>query len=109
MVLDNQSLENFLGVSGVITQTELPLLREQKRLGEYAVIYRIYRSKQQGGFGDQVRYPHAWGVLFYVDSYLLRLNSARGEQREWTSLDSIGQWLMDNGFHYWWTRNDLGA
>lgn len=108
-MLDNTSLEIYLGVSGVITQTELPIVREQGRLGEYAVIYRIYRGKQRGGFGDQIRHPYAWGVLLYVDTYLLRLNNARGDQREWTTLDSVAQWVMSNGFRYWWTRNDLDS
>ncbi|WP_191602690.1 hypothetical protein [Marinomonas algicola] len=107
MMLNNESLDTYLGVSGVITQTELPIIREQGRLGEYAVVYRVYREKQGGGFGDQVKHPYAWSVLVYIDSYLLSIHSARGERREWANLDSAAQWLMSNGFHYWWTRNDI--
>jgi hypothetical protein len=107
MMLDNESLDVYLGVSGMITQTELPIVREQGRLGEYAVVYRIYREKQGGGFGDQVKHPYSWAVLVYVDTYLLGINSARGERREWANLDSAAQWLTSNGFSYWWTRNDI--
>ncbi|WP_370298532.1 hypothetical protein [Pontibacterium sp.] len=107
MMYDNPSLEAYLGVAGVITQADLPVVRAQGRLGEYAVVYRIYRNKQGGGFGDQSKHPYAWAVLVYVDGLLLRINSARGDCREWSTLDRAGQWLMNNGFSYWWTRNDL--
>ena len=104
---NNESLDAYLGVCGSITQTELPIVREQGRLGEYAVVYRIYREKQGGGFGDQTKHPYAWAVLVYVDTYLLAINSARGDRREWSSLDNASQWLMSHGFRYWRTRNDL--
>lgn len=107
MLYDNKSLESFLGVVGTITQAELPIMREQGRLGEFAVVYRIYRSKQGGGFGDQSRRPYSWAVLVYVDGLLLRINSARGDCREWSNLESVGQWMLSNRFSVWWTRNDL--
>jgi hypothetical protein len=107
MLYDNESLEAYLGVAGTITQAELPIVRAQGRLGEFAVVYRIYRIKQGGGFGDQNRRPYAWAVLVYVDSVLLRINSARGDRREWSNLDGTGQWMAANGFSAWWTRNDL--
>ena len=104
---DNQALDTFLGVGGVITQAELPIMRSHQRLGDYAVVYRIYRNKQGGGFGDQNRHPYAWAVLVYVDNIPLRIDSARGACREWSTLDKAGQWLTANYFNYWWTRNDL--
>ncbi|MEH6576543.1 MAG: hypothetical protein V7731_05640 [Amphritea sp.] len=107
MMYDNESLEVFLGVAGVITQAELPIVRSQGRMGEYAVVYRIYRNKQGGGFGDQSKHPFAWAILVYVDTLPLRINSARGACREWSTLDRAAQWLTANGFSYWWTRNDL--
>ena len=107
MMKDNLSLETFLGITGVITQAEIPLVRAQERLGDYAVVYRIYRKKQGGGFGDQSRHPYAWAILVYVDGQPLRINSARGDCREWSTLDRAAQWMMANGFSYWWTRNDL--
>lgn len=107
MMNDNDRLEAFLQISGAITQAELPIVRTQGRLGEYAVAYRIYRNKQGGGFGDPDKHPFAWAALVYVDGAPLRLNSARGDCREWSTLDRIGQWMLANGFKYWWTRNDL--
>ncbi len=90
-----------------VTQADLPELRAAGRLGEYAVVYRVWRSQQGGGFGDQGSRPFAWGVLVYVDTVLARVNSARGHGREWNSLDRLEPWLREQGFWYWWTRNDL--
>ena len=109
MMFDNDSLEAFLEIAGTITQAELPIVHSQGRMGEYAVAYRIYRNKQGGGFGDPDKHPFSWAVLVYVDGLPLRVNSARGECRAWSNLDRIGQWMMDNGFKLWWTRNDLEA
>lgn len=97
----------FLGVALTITQADLPYLREVGRLGEFAVVYRVARCHQGGGFGDQDKHPFAWGVLVYVDGQLARINSARGSGREWNSLDRLERWLRSQGFRYWWTRNDL--
>ena len=97
----------FLGITTTVTQADIPFLREAGRLGEYAVVYRIARNQLGGGFGDQDKHPHAWGVLVYVDTLVARLNSARGTGREWNSLDRLERWLRENGFWYWWTRNDL--
>lgn len=99
----------LLGVSLTITQADLPFLRAAGRLGEYAVVYRVERRQQGGGFGDQDKRPFAWGVLVYVDGLLARINSARGSGREWNSLDRLEPWLRSQGFWYWWTRNDLEA
>jgi len=96
-----------LGVVTTVTQADLPFLREAGRLGEYAVVYRVYRNQMGGGFGDQSKHPYAWGVLVYVDAQLGRVNSARGLGREWNSLDRLERWLRAQGFWYWWHRNDL--
>lgn len=96
-----------LGVVSAVTQADLAPLRAAGRLGEFAVVYRVERQQQGGGFGDQDRHPCAWGVLVYVDGQLARLYSARGAGREWSSLDRLERWLRDQGFWYWWTRNDL--
>ncbi|WP_417226810.1 hypothetical protein [Amphritea sp.] len=103
----NESLEVYLEIAGSVTQAELPGCREKGLLGDYAVAYRIFRNKQGGGFGDPDKHPYAWAAIVYVDGLPLRLNSARGDCREWSTLDRIGQWMVDNGFRYWWTRNDL--
>lgn len=96
-----------LGVTMTITQADLPVLREGGRLGEYAVVYRVYRSQSGGGFGDQEKHPFAWGVLVYVDSQVARIYSARGLPREWTDLTRLEKWMRAQGFWYWWMRNDL--
>ena len=96
-----------LGVTMTVTQADLPYLREDLRLGEFPVVYRVHRQQQGGGFGDQDKHPFAWGVLVYVDGQLARINSARGFGREWNDLTRIEPWLRSQGFSYWWTRNDL--
>ena len=96
-----------MGIVGGVTQADLAGLRVAGRLGEYAVIYRIHRQHQGGGYGDQDRHPLAWAVAVYVDAQLHRLFNARGAGREWNDLDRLSTWLRDQGFWYWWTRNDL--
>ena len=97
----------LLGVTTTVTQADIPFLREAGRLGEYAVVYRVSRNQLGGGFGDQDKHPFAWGVLVYVDTLVARVYSARSAGREWNSLDRLERWLKENGFWYWWTRNDL--
>ena len=97
----------FYKVVLTVTQSDLPLLRQAGRLGEYAVVYRVGRNQLGGGFGDQNKYPFAWGVVVYLDGQLAKMYSARGYLREWNSLDRLEKWLLDQGFWYWCTRNDL--
>ncbi len=96
-----------LGVTMTITQADIPYLREVGRLGEYAVVYRVFRQQMGGGFGDQTKNPFAWGVLVYVDTQVARLYSARGLPREWSDLTRLEKWMREQGFWYWWMRNDL--
>jgi hypothetical protein len=96
-----------LGITGTVTQADLAPLRDSARLGEYALVYRIERLHQGGGYGDQGKHPLAWAVAVYVDSQLCRVNNARSAGREWNSIDKLGSWLREQGFWYWWTRNDL--
>ncbi len=96
-----------LGVTMTITQADLAYLRAVGSLGEYAVVYRVWREQAGGGFGDQAKNPQTWGVLVYVDGQLARIYSARGAGREWSNLDRLEKWLRSQGFWYWWTRNDL--
>ena len=96
-----------LGITTTATQADIAPLRAAGRLGEYAVVYRAGRANQGGGFGDQGRHPLTWAVLVYVDGQAARIFSARGNGREWSSLDRLEKWLRDQGFWYWWTRNDL--
>lgn len=90
-----------------ITQGELPALYWAGRLGTHALVYRTTRSQLGGGFGDQYKYPYAWAVIVYVDGQAMRVISARGADREWTSLDRLERWLREMGFRTWWLRNDL--
>ncbi len=97
----------MLGIVGSITQADLAPLRLAGRLGSHAVIYRINRVHQSGGYGDQDRHPMSWAVAVYLDSHLYRVFNARGAGREWQSLDRLCEWLRQQGFWCWWTRNDL--
>ena len=96
-----------LGITTSVTQADLGILRAQARLGDYAVVYRAHRTQQGGGFGDQGRHPFVWAVLVYVDGQAARIFSARGSAREWSNLDRLERWLREQGFWYWWMRNDL--
>ena len=98
-----------LGITGSVTQADLAPLRVAARLGDFAVVYRNERLHQGGGYGDQDKHPLSWAVAVYVDSQLCRVFNARGAGREWNSIDRLGSWLRDQGFWYWWTRNDLEA
>jgi len=105
--VNTMSQDVFLGIAGSVTQADLAPLREAARLGDYAVVYRVERLHQGGGYGDQDKHPFSWAVAVYVDSQLCRVFNARGAGREWNSIDRLGGWLRDQGFWYWWTRNDL--
>lgn len=107
MLSNAEQQDAALGVTMTITQADLGYLRAVGRLGEYAVVYRVWREQAGGGFGDQAKNPHTWGVLVYVDGQLARIYSARGAGREWSNLDRLEKWLRSQGFWYWWTRNDL--
>ena len=96
-----------LGITGSVMQADLAPLRIAERLGEYALIYRVERVHQGGGYGDQDKHPMAWAVAVYVDGQLCRVFNARGAGREWNSIDRLSSWLRDQGFWCWWTRNDL--
>jgi hypothetical protein len=96
-----------LGIVGTVTQADLAPLRIAGRLGETALVFRVERIHQGGGYGDQDKHPLAWAVAVYVDSQLCRVYNARGAGREWNSIDRLGSWLREQGFWYWWTRNDL--
>jgi hypothetical protein len=98
-----------LGIIGSITQADLAPLRDAGRLGSYAVVYRILRTHQSGGYGDQGRHPYSWAIAIYVDEQLYRIFNARGAGREWQNLDRVSDWLRQQGFWHWWTRNDLEA
>lgn len=106
-VVNTMNQDVDLGINGSVTQADLAPLRDNARLGEFAVVYRVERMHQGGGYGDQGKHPLAWAVAVYVDNQLCRVFNARGAGREWNSIDRLGAWLREQGFWYWWTRNDL--
>ena len=71
-----------LGIVGTVTQSDLAPLRTAGRLGESALVYRIERLHQGGGYGDQDKHPLAWAVSVYVYAQLCRVDNARGAGRE---------------------------
>ena len=105
--VNTMSQDVELGITGSVTQADLAPLREGARLGDYAVVYRVARLHQGGGYGDQDKHPMSWAVAVYADTQLCRVFNARGAGREWNSIDRLSGWLRDQGFWYWWTRNDL--
>jgi len=105
--VNTMSQDVALGINGSVTQADLAPLRIAGRLGEHALIYRVERVHQGGGYGDQDKHPMAWAVAVYVDGQLCRVFNARGAGREWNSIDKLSGWLCDQGFWCWWTRNDL--
>ena len=96
-----------LGIVGSVTQADIAPLRQATRLGEYALVYRVERTHRGGGYGDQDKHPMAWAVAVYVDGQLCRVFNARSAGREWNSVDRLSNWLREQGFWYWWMRNDL--
>lgn len=96
-----------LGIIGSVTQADLAPLRDGGRLGEFALVYRVERLHRGGGYGDQDKHPLAWAIAVYVDGQLYRVYNARGAGREWNHIDRLSGWLREQGFWYWWTRNDL--
>ncbi|MGI9315937.1 MAG: hypothetical protein ACR2QW_01285 [bacterium] len=106
-IVNTMDQDVSLGIVGAITQSDIAPMRGTGRIGDYALIYRIARMHQSGGYGDQERHPLAWAAAVYVDGQLYRVFNARGAGREWVSLDKLAGWLRDQGFWYWWTRNDL--
>jgi len=106
-IVNTMDQDVSLGIVGAIAQADIAPMRGAGRIADYALIYRVVRMHQGGGYGDQDRHPLAWAAALYVDGQLYRVFNARGAGREWVSLDKLGNWLREQGFWYWWTRNDL--
>ncbi|ABG30517.1 hypothetical protein CEP88_14345 [Roseobacter denitrificans] len=93
--------------TGTIRQSDIPILMAAHRITQYPTVVRVRRSVLGGGFGDQQSNPYTWTVYFLVDGHWVALQSARGMQREWGSLDKLEIWLRRNGFAFFWVRNDI--
>ena len=90
-----------------IKSTEIAALFQQWRIQDTAVAFRIKREQQGGGFGDADKYPNVWAVALYVDGLATRVHNARGQGREWASLDKVEIWLRDIGISRWQVVNTL--
>lgn len=42
-----------------------------------------------------------------MDTQFARLCSARGLPCEWSDFTRLKKWMSEQGFWYWWMRNDL--
>jgi hypothetical protein len=74
----------------------------RERIAQYRVqgeprLRRAPRVNRGGGFGDADKHPHAWGLWVMTDGVWRRLGSARGNPREWTSLDRAERWMTERG------------
>ncbi|WP_415183552.1 hypothetical protein [Phaeovulum sp.] len=90
-----------------VRQNEIPDLSAAYRINTYPVALRSRRETEAGGFADQDKFPLTWTVYFMIDGQWAQLLSARGLQREWSSLDRLEKWLRTMGFRYFWVRNDI--
>ena len=72
-IVNTMDQDAQLGITGTVTQADLAPLRDGARLGEFAVVYRVERLHQGGGYGDQDKHPLAWAVAVYVDNQLCRV------------------------------------
>ena len=80
-----------------IKSTEIAALFQQWLIQDTAVAFRIKREQQGGRFGDPEKHPYVWAVALYVDGLATRVHNARGQGREWASLDKVEVWLREIG------------
>ena len=90
-----------------VTTSDLPDLYTSWRLADHAIVYRVERLQQGGGFGNPSNHPYTWALAVYVDDQLSSVKSARGKTREWNSLDRLEKWLRQHGFRNWQVVNEL--
>jgi hypothetical protein len=96
-----------VNVEVAIRQSDLSALaRRPERVG-LPIVCRVRRQNLGGGFSDHERHPFAWSVIVPVDGVPARLISARGGNREWTSLDRLERWLRAQGFCAWHLHNAI--
>ena len=90
-----------------IKSTEIAALFQQWRIQDTAVVFKIVREQQGGGFGDPDKHPHVWAVALFVDGVATRVYNARNSGREWASLDKVEVWLREQGISRWQVVNTL--
>lgn len=81
-----------------LRQPDLAVLREDYRVQGEPMVRLVPRETRGGGFGNIDDHPLAWGVWVMADGQWRRIVSARGNAREWTSLDRVADWLQGLGF-----------
>jgi hypothetical protein len=96
-------------VASALQQADLEAMHAAARVTAAPVVHRVRRRRQGGGFGDAGRRPLGWALVVVIDGQPHRLVSARGGTREWSSLERLERWLLDQGFRSWLVVNDLEA
>jgi hypothetical protein len=81
-----------------IEQSELLARRAEYRIQGVPLLRLTPRATRGGGFGDIEKRPNAWTIWVMTDGRWRRVDSARGNPREWTSLDRAHAWLLEMGF-----------
>ena len=90
-----------------VTTSDLLDLYSTWRLDDTAIVYRVERLQQGGGFGNPSNHPNTWALAVYVDGQLTSVKSARGKVREWNRLDRLEKWMHQHGFRQWQVVNEL--
>lgn len=90
-----------------LQQAELEAGLASGRITAAPVLHRILRSRLGGGFGDADKRPFGWALVVVLDGQPRRMVSARGGTREWSSLERLERWLLDQGFRSWLAVNEL--
>lgn len=94
-------------VPHALGQAELQTMHMSARITAAPVVHRIRRSRLGGGFGDAAKRPLGWALVVVVDGQPRRVGSARGGTREWSNLERLERWLLDQGFDRWLVVNEL--
>jgi hypothetical protein len=90
-----------------VKSTDIPELFSLWRIQNAAMVYRVKREYQNGGFGNPDKHPYAWAVALLVDGQWARVHNTRDQGREWSNLDRLEIWLREQGVSRWQLVNDL--
>ncbi|MGD2173577.1 MAG: hypothetical protein PVF80_15795 [Gammaproteobacteria bacterium] len=90
-----------------VVSTDIPGLFSTWRIPDTALVYRVGRAQQNGGFGNPDKHPHVWAVALLVDGQWARVHNTRDQGREWSNLDRLEKWLREQGITRWHLVNDI--